>query len=117
MPFEPQNLNHVGTSHAAAQFALAELATGSFLQDTFPDLKAEVVGVVRKASVRYRNPGTTRLSAIVDFSDQEADQLYSRISTRKAAPATLAVTLVDDSENIIFQGTFEWFLSKITGDQ
>ena len=52
----PEVRNHLGTIHAAAQFALAESCSGDFLQVRFAELARGCVGVVRRAEVVYRAP-------------------------------------------------------------
>ena len=39
LPISDNIKNHLGTVHAAAQFALAELASGKYLEDIFPEYK------------------------------------------------------------------------------
>ncbi|MDD2830510.1 MAG: DUF4442 domain-containing protein [Sulfuricurvum sp.] len=41
--FRSDNLNHIATVHASAQFTLAETASGEALQRLFPDLVGKVI--------------------------------------------------------------------------
>src|SRR6185312_14932825 len=55
--------NHLGTMHAAAQFALAEAASAECLQRHFGAALGEVFAVVRGVEVKYRRPATGDLLA------------------------------------------------------
>ncbi len=112
LPAEEQNINHVGTMHAAAQFALAEFASGRYLQDKFPEFKNEIIGLVRKSSLRYRNPAQTELKAEVSAADEDEKNLAGKIMDRGRAGITLNVNLTDSEDNKTLEASFEWFLIK-----
>lgn len=67
-------LNHVGTTHAAAQFALGEGVMGAMSLVAFPDLIANgAAPVLAEASVAYKRPaaGTLRARGILPLAEQE----------------------------------------------
>ena len=115
LPFEKRNLNYLGTAHAAAQFALAEFASGQYLQKQFPEYAGEVTGVVRKSKLRYRNPGRGRLHADVSIEDVEKAKLILRLKNRGMSPATLKVIVRDEEGSTSLEAEFEWFLSRSFG--
>jgi hypothetical protein len=49
-------LNHLGTIHASALFALAEASSGEFLLNEFKDYKLDIIPVVRKVEIKYSKP-------------------------------------------------------------
>ena len=52
----PELHNHLGTFHACAQLSLAEATAGEYLQQQFPEIKDEVIPVIRKTEVKYAMP-------------------------------------------------------------
>jgi hypothetical protein len=70
----PKYLNHIGTVHAAAQFALAEACCGEYLLSRFADLTEGNLAVVRKAEIKYRKPAYGALKARASLADREADK-------------------------------------------
>jgi acyl-coenzyme A thioesterase PaaI-like protein len=64
LPSSPRILNHVGTTHAAAQFALGEGVVGAMALVAFPDLIARgAAPVLAEASVAYKRPAAGALRA------------------------------------------------------
>src|SRR5687768_2723630 len=51
LPQSAETLNHLGTVHASAEFALAEAASGQYLIDAFPTLAGQALAVLRSFSV------------------------------------------------------------------
>lgn len=74
LPSSPGILNHVGTTHAAAQFALGEGVMGAMALVAFPDLIASgAAPVLAEASVAYKRPvaGTLRARGMLSLAEQE----------------------------------------------
>ncbi|MCM2276324.1 MAG: DUF4442 domain-containing protein [Candidatus Didemnitutus sp.] len=104
-------LNHVGTLHAAVQFALAEAASAACLQRDFPDAGA-VFAVVRGAQVKYRRAATGDLLAYGRPDDATREHLAHDLATRTRASATVVVELKDRAGQLVFQGHFDWFIAR-----
>jgi acyl-coenzyme A thioesterase PaaI-like protein len=66
--------NHIQSIHASAQFTLAETQSGLHLQLSFPELVGKVVGVLRGATVKYKNPATTAIYAIANIEEKEKEK-------------------------------------------
>ncbi len=49
-------LNHLGTIHASALFALAEASSGQFLAEQMKEDEEAVVPVLRRTEMKYRKP-------------------------------------------------------------
>jgi hypothetical protein len=56
MPESPLLLNHVGTVHASARFALAEASSGEFLLRHLGEAQGRVFAVLRTSDVKFRKP-------------------------------------------------------------
>lgn len=113
LPLTPLLQNHLGTMHAAAQFALAEAASAECLLREFPALAAAVVPVVRGVTLKYRKPATADLFAFASADDATRQNLAADLASRSAARATVNVELKDAAGTLTFSGQFEWFIAKL----
>lgn len=111
MPLVPLLLNHVGTAHAAAQFALAEAASAECLQRYFGATVGDVAAVVRAVEVKYRKPGAGELLAYGTPDPQTRDHLVAELKQRGRALAVILVDLKDRAGTLTFHGKFEWFIA------
>jgi acyl-coenzyme A thioesterase PaaI-like protein len=112
LPFGEVVRNHVGTMHAAAQFALAEAASAAALQRDFPTLADHVFAVVRGVQLKYRKAATDTLYAFAQPDDFTRAHLVSDLTTRTRTTATVLVELRDAAGNVSFAGSFEWFIAR-----
>ncbi|HVZ64860.1 MAG TPA: DUF4442 domain-containing protein [Lacunisphaera sp.] len=111
MPATPALLNHVGTIHAAAQFALAEAASAECLQRHFPDLDGRVIAIVRGVEVKYRKAANGDLLASGSVDPATAAGLRRELAERGRGFAVILVDLRDRDGTLTFHGKFEWFVS------
>jgi acyl-coenzyme A thioesterase PaaI-like protein len=113
MPFTPQLRNHLGTMHAAAQFALAEAASAECLQRHFGELDGRVFAVVRRVEVKYRKPATGDLLAHGSPDDRTRAGLVAELTTQGRASAVILIDLKDRAGTLTFHGKFDWFISQV----
>lgn len=112
LPFAPVVQNHVGTAHAAAQFALAEAASAACLQRDFPELDGRVFAVVRGVQLKYRQAGTGDLLAYARPDDLTCANLVRDLQTKTRTAATVLVELKDRAGRVTFTGSFDWFIAR-----
>lgn len=112
LPFAPLVQNHVGTVHAAAQFALAEAASAACLQRDFPELDGRVFAVVRGVQLKYRAAGSGDLLAFARPDDLTRANLVNDLATKTRTTATVLVELKDRAGNTTFAGSFDWFIAR-----
>ena len=112
LPFAPLVQNHVGTTHAAAQFALAEAASAACLQRDFPTLDGKVFAVVRGVQLKYRQAGTGDLLAFARPDDFTRTNLVRDLETKTRTAATVLVELRDRAGHLTFSGSFDWFIAR-----
>ncbi len=117
LPFTPQVHNHLGTMHAAAQFALAEAASAECLQRRYGTAVGQVFAVVRGVEVKYRRPATGDLLAYGRPDDATAANLLQEFSERGRTNAVILIDLKDRSGTLTFHGKFEWFISRVPPPQ
>lgn len=113
LPLTPLLKNHLGTMHAAAQFALAESASAECLRREFPALVGKVVPMVRGVTMKYRKPATGDLFAFAHPDEDTRQNLVTNLATRSAARAMVAVELKDAAGTLTFSGQFEWFIAPL----
>ena len=114
MPESPLVLNHVGTVHASAQFALAEAGSGEFLLRHLADAQHQVLAVLRTSDVKFRKPAHGTLRASARFADGAADSLSAELSSRGRALASVLVEVADAQGIVTMTGQYDWFLQRQT---
>jgi len=115
LKLEPtQNIqNHIESIHASAQFALAETQSGLHLQLSFPELVGEVAGLLRGATVKYKNPATISIYAIASIKEKEKEKFLMQLSRKGKAGIVVNVDVKDSNNTICMQGEFSWFVQTI----
>lgn len=115
LPWSDRLLNHVGTLHAAAQFALAEAASAEYLRRQFPDLAARALAVVREVELRYRRAASGDLQAFGRAPAEAAAQLRADLAERGHAFVLVEVEVRDAAGLITSAGRFRWYISVSPG--
>jgi acyl-coenzyme A thioesterase PaaI-like protein len=113
MPFTAPLHNHLGTMHAAAQFALAEAASAECLQRHFGDAAAGVFAVVRGVDMKFRKPATGDLRAFGAPDESTLARFANELDTRGRAVAVILVDLKDHAGTLTLHAKFEWFISRL----
>lgn len=113
MPFTPQLVNHLGTMHAAAQFALAEAASAECLQRHFGAAVGPVFAVVRGAEVKYRRPATGDLLAHGAPDENTREHLVADLAGRGRGNAVILIDLKDRAGTLTLHAKFDWFISRV----
>lgn len=112
MPFTPPLHNHLGTVHAAAQFALAEAASAECLQRNFGGAVGPVFAIVRGAEIKYRKPATGDLLAYGQPDEETQRDLLNGLDRHGRAWAVILIDLKDRAGTLTFHGKFVWFISR-----
>ena len=103
-------LNHVGTVHASAQFALAEASSGEFLLRHLGELQGHVFAVLRKSEVKFRKPAKGTLRTVARFGGANGDSLSAELTSRGRAFASVLVEIADLDGVVTMTGEYDWFL-------
>ena len=104
--------NHLDTVHASAQFALAEATGGFFLLDEFSELTDKIVPVVRKVETNYKKPASSAVFSKAQFIETEKNEVLKMLNERGRMTLKVAVSLFDETDVLVMQSVFEWFISK-----
>lgn len=102
--------NHLGTVHAAAQFALAEAAGGEFLVREFSDLINSIVPVVRGVEAKFKKPAVGQLFAKAQFVETDASIIRETLLSKQRLSLKLRVELFDSHNQVVFTAVFDWFV-------
>jgi len=113
LQFKEDKYNHLGTFHAAAQFAVAEAASGLALQQNFPHLEDSVIPVMRKSEVKYKKPARSDIHAEANISAEEKEQFQNQLDKKGRATISVLVKNIDSHDVITMVGRFEWFVQKL----
>jgi acyl-coenzyme A thioesterase PaaI-like protein len=113
MPFTASLHNHLGTMHAAAQFALAEAASAECLQRQFPGATDGIFAVVRGVDLKFRRPASADLLAYGTVDPDTLQQLGPALAARGRAGAVIRVDLKDRAGTLTLHARFEWFISRV----
>lgn len=104
-------LNHLGTVHASALFALAEATSGFFLLNEFQGM-ADVLPVVRKVETKYKKPAQGMIFSKANFVQTDKGIILDELDARQRTLLTVSVVLYDAEQNNVMQSDFEWFVAK-----
>lgn len=102
--------NHLGTVAAAAQFSLAEFASGQWMINTFPDIAPKVIPVLRKSEVKFKKPAFGKIRAKVNVSNEVIHEFTNQLTQSKRALISINVIVVNDNDEAVMHGTYEWFI-------
>jgi acyl-coenzyme A thioesterase PaaI-like protein len=114
MPQTPLALNHIGTVHASAQFALAEAASGEFLIQGLSDGGEQPFAVLRTSSVKFRKPAHGHLRGLARFASGSVETLRAELQARSRALVTVVVEVLDENGVTTMSGEFDWFIQQQT---
>ena len=111
LPFRPEGLNHIGTQHAAALFALAEAASGAAMAGAFAPMLLEIRPVAAQASIRYFTLAKGRVTAQATV-EAEADTLLEAVRTEGKVRFPIVVTLKGEDGVEVGEMMVDWYVSK-----
>ena len=114
LPLRPDLTNHVGTMHAAAQYALGETASGALNLLIFGEQLRELLPLNRSAQIEYRRPSHGALIAHGELGDEALQQVRDSFAAEGRAKFSTAVALYDETDlsTIVTTVTVEWVILK-----
>ena len=111
--FDDDVMNHLQTIAAAAQFSLAELASGDYLMQAFPELIDEVVPVLRDSRLKYKRPANSRISAYASSTDKDIAKFREQYARKGRGLVSVHVDVKDAGGKVVSAGSFSWYIQKI----
>ena len=104
-------LNHLGTIHASALFALAEATSGEYLLKQFKDYELNIIPVVRKAEIKYSKPGNGTVYSKADFVATNTNEIIDELSNKKRVIIKVRVDIYNEDLNKLMTSIFDWFIA------
>jgi len=113
LPFNNSVLNHIGHMHASAQFGLAEISSGAFMREAFPDLEGKVLAVVRRAEIKYSIPVEADLQAWPYLEPGGEEKMRAQLSSRGRTILSVHVKLKTAQGDVATHAVYHWFISML----
>lgn len=110
LPMRPELGNHVGTMHAAAQYALGEAATGALNILALGDLIERAVPLNAKAQIDYRRPSFGGLTARATVTPEELTRVRTEFTERGRTRFSTQAKLSDEHDTVVTIVTIEWVI-------
>ena len=82
----------------------------------FPELEGKVVGLLRGATVKYKNPARTSIYAVASIEDETKEKFLTQFMRKGRASIMVKVEVLDVEDVLTMQGEFTWFVQKINID-
>lgn len=111
LPEAPHLLNHVGTQHAAALFAVAEAASGAAVAGTIADVITAVTPLARNAQIAYLKPARGPITAHARI-DGDTAEVRARLDELGKTDFSVLVELMDAAGVNITEVTVAWYVRK-----
>lgn len=103
--------NHIGSMHASAQFALAEIGSGDFLRTQFPDLSGMAYAVVRRAEIKYSKQVNADLFAHPSINKEDRQNLEEKLTTKGRVILPVHVKLKTQEGEIATHAVYYWCIA------
>lgn len=115
LPENPALQNHIGTVIAAAQFALAEAASGEFLLQHLGRETNGVFAALRHAEVKYRRAAHGELRARGRLETGTPGELLATLEHQGRAMPSIWIEVLDASGELVMTGRYDWLLQRDKG--
>lgn len=112
LDFDDGLMNHVQTVAAAAQFSLAELASGDHLLQLFPELINKATPVLRDSRLKYRKPANSRVSAHPSAKGKAINRFWEQYEKKGRGLISIDVEITDTAGIITSAGSFSWYIQR-----
>ena len=97
---------------AAAQFSLAELASGEHLLRLFPELIDKVIPVLRGSRLKYRKPANSKVSAYPSIKSKAVSRFREQYDKKGRGLISIDVEIRDTAGIITSAGSFSWYIQR-----
>ncbi len=104
-------LNHVGTVHASALYALAEASSGEFLSRNLKIEIESIFPILRRADIKYRKPATGQIYAKGVYKEDDWDKFHETYQNKKRALIAFQINLLNAEDIEVATATYEWFVT------
>ncbi len=113
VPLRESNLNHIGTVHAAIQWAASEVLGGLVMMSIFHS--RPVFGVVKGVSIEFKRPARSHITVEATFSAADAEEVMATFESEGEAGFKLKARVLDDSGVEVAASEAEYLARKPRG--
>jgi uncharacterized protein (TIGR00369 family) len=110
IPLNEQNGNHIGSMHAALQWAAAEMLGGIVMIAKF-DI-SQLFLVVKSLNIHFLKPARTGISAEAKVSDTEVEKIRQKLENCGEASFNIKAIVSDDSR-VVAETEAEYLVRKL----
>ncbi len=111
LPEAPHLLNHIGTQHAAALYAVAEAASGAAVAGLIADVLMSVTPVAKAARISYLKPARGPITASARING-DAAAMRSRLDDAGKTEFAVQVDLSDAAGLNVATVEVDWYVRK-----
>ena len=113
IPEAPERLNHVGTTHAAVEFALGEATSGAMVIAAFGDLQGRgYIPLVASPRISYLKPAQGELRGLATLAEDTQQGVRAELESNGKARFSVAVEIRDANSTLVAEMDVEWALVK-----
>ena len=111
LPEAPHLLNHVGTQHAAALYAVAEAASGAAVAGLIADVLMSVTPLAKTARIAYLKPARGPITASARI-DGDAAAMRAKLDESGKTEFAVKVDLADAAGLKVAEVEVAWYVRK-----
>lgn len=112
LPNDEKYTNHLGIVHASALASLAEITSGECLLSLSKNLSYEIVPVVGRLEIRYKNRAEGAVHSRYLLTDEEHEAFNRRLESRGKATLAVEVEVCDSEGTQALTGTVGYIVWK-----
>lgn len=110
LPSRAQGMNHIGSQHAGALFALGETASGAAMAGAFASMLFEIRPVAAEAAIRYLAIANGPIRAEATIGG-DTDSLLAGIMSAGKVRFPVEVAMTDEAGTRVAEMTVSWHVS------
>jgi hypothetical protein len=112
LPGLSQYLNHLGTVHASALFALAEASSGQFLAQHLVLDPNTIIPVLRRGDIKYRKPAMGVVYSKGTFEPDDWDHFHETFDRKRRALISFGIEILNQDDVTVALASYEWFIAE-----
>jgi len=109
--------NHLGSIHAGALYTLAETQSAIFLQSKFPDLKENIIPLLREGTIKYKKQALSQITAYANTNEEDIEKFFKLFNKKGRGSIEVKVELKDEEDELCAIGRFVWFVQSVDLNQ
>jgi uncharacterized protein (TIGR00369 family) len=110
IPYDANNLNHLGTYQGGVYLTLAEAAGGSLVA-TLVDL-SDTLLLARECHLRFGEPAKRSLSFEGSFEEREVKKILGQLKRNLKMDVVVQVKLLNENGNVAAEGSVTYYLRQ-----